>query len=695
MGRRLALVSAALVALVFVIRLATWPLVAEDTDLWYHLAAGRWIAAHGALPHDSFFSYVEPPRPQLAYSWLFQLTVHAVHAAAGFGGLVLLRAVLFAGTAALLIAGLFLPPRTAGRAPSPFLLAALSGLMLVVLTARFRVLRPYDVDLLLLAAMTLVLDSAARSAAVTGRGLSRATWAVVPLVVVGVNAHGVAWPVFLLVLGAHLADALHARDLRRVAPLGVSVVALLATPFGVRLLPIAFTDTTFAAQYIDELRPITRSHLGRFLLDDLAIAEVSAFNLLLVAAAAGAIRLAARWRAGPLVPWLLLAGGIVLLSRGVRFIQEWLVLVVPLLREGLALRGGSRLPSRTVPALLLAAGVGVPIATLVELFPHRPRFPLAAAQLPAGTSAFLRAAAPTGGTILNHGNHGGYLEWALGERWRIRGDLQAPFLFRDADVFEWTHAFHDASVLASSVARDHPDFLLVPRAALRFPEVARRLPRFVPVAFDDVAVLYVDSERRPDVAARRLAAIDPFALALRPGADVEAARREVAGLLEIAPDVVEANLLRARLELAAGDPTSAARAARAGVLAGPERADARAALADALDAAGDGAGAVSAYRAAVERAADPESRARIQIRLGRCLGGQGRVREAFRELRRAVRPFEPRTGFDDLFLLAAAALELGDPRASAYADFALAKAPEEDPRAEWLRERTGLGAAGR
>ena len=44
-----------------------------DSDLWIHLSGGRYLFEHHAVPHDSFFSFIVPPREWLSYAWLFQL----------------------------------------------------------------------------------------------------------------------------------------------------------------------------------------------------------------------------------------------------------------------------------------------------------------------------------------------------------------------------------------------------------------------------------------------------------------------------------------------------------------------------------------------------------------------------------------------------------------------------------------------
>ena len=85
---------ALVVGVLTVVHLAAWPILVQDTDIWYHLNSGRYLWTHLALPHDSFFSFVNPPRPLVDYYWLFQATVYGLFSQFGYYGLIALRAAL-------------------------------------------------------------------------------------------------------------------------------------------------------------------------------------------------------------------------------------------------------------------------------------------------------------------------------------------------------------------------------------------------------------------------------------------------------------------------------------------------------------------------------------------------------------------------------------------------------------------------
>lgn len=95
-------------------------------DLFWHLAAGRWILEHGRIPRSDPFRFTSDGAPWVDHEWLFQVMAALVEDAVGLNGLVLLRAAAAMGLAALLVAAL----RRSGAPPAwavPVVLAALLG----------------------------------------------------------------------------------------------------------------------------------------------------------------------------------------------------------------------------------------------------------------------------------------------------------------------------------------------------------------------------------------------------------------------------------------------------------------------------------------------------------------------------------------------------------------------------------------
>jgi hypothetical protein len=95
-----------------------------DTDIWLHLMTGRHTIEHRALTVPDPFSYTSnidsPNFPgeaktryfNLTHEWLAQSVMYLIHSAAGFPGLVLVRALLLIAFCALV--GLMVWWRTAG-----------------------------------------------------------------------------------------------------------------------------------------------------------------------------------------------------------------------------------------------------------------------------------------------------------------------------------------------------------------------------------------------------------------------------------------------------------------------------------------------------------------------------------------------------------------------------------------------------
>jgi hypothetical protein len=67
-----------------------------DVDYFWHLATGRWIHEHGALPRTDPFGVGTDPVPWINGEWLFQYLIDPLHAAFGVNGIVIVRA-LFIG----------------------------------------------------------------------------------------------------------------------------------------------------------------------------------------------------------------------------------------------------------------------------------------------------------------------------------------------------------------------------------------------------------------------------------------------------------------------------------------------------------------------------------------------------------------------------------------------------------------------
>lgn len=74
----------------------------NDGDTYWHIATGRWILEHGAIPSRDPFSYTLPEAPWTAHEWLSEVFLHLAFQAGGWPGVAVLAAVAFAATLAYL-----------------------------------------------------------------------------------------------------------------------------------------------------------------------------------------------------------------------------------------------------------------------------------------------------------------------------------------------------------------------------------------------------------------------------------------------------------------------------------------------------------------------------------------------------------------------------------------------------------------
>ena len=679
---QLPLAFLALFGLAVAVSLVRWPIVAVDTDLWYHLSAGRYIAEHRALPHEAFFSFLRPSPHWLDYYWLAQILFYGIHGLTGYGGLVALRFLLVAGTFALILATLRVG--RSGREGLGWTAIAFSAVALFLLP-RFVPIRPHDLSYLAIAGFAYLLES------------RRFLWAVPVLALLWVNVHGIEYPVLLLILGAYLGEWTLARLgwLPAVAPpppaafaaLGLGLVAPLATPHGVALLRAPWSSLAFASQYVDELKPVDLGHLFALSMDVVLVTRRTLLTLVLLAGAWSALASLARARFRP-APTLLFAGGLYLLARIDRFNSEFMLLALPLLallRPRVELV--PRLPLAPRAALLVALAA-LPFVHLRAVVDWRCAFPFCDDRLPLGSIEFLRQTNASG-AILNHPNDGGYLEWSVYPRQQIFVDLQTPFLFPDAAIFVADQAFQDPTVLAGVVGEYHPAFLLVPRAlAPGLSQWIGRFPDLAPVFVDDSSVLLASASAQPELVAKyALRAFDPYLLRVPPGADhaqkLAAAGAELARLNAISPAPGRTRVFEGALALERGEADTALRMADEAIARFPARHEAYGLRADALLTQGRYADAAASYEAALDRldpGASDDQVFYLEGRLWACYARLGRHEDAYRALQRALgNLYSTVVGYQELASLASAALDAGyTDEGRTLVEFALAKTPASE-----------------
>ncbi len=194
-----------------------------DTDTWWHLKTGQYIWQQHRLPVPDPFSFtsymgkpVYPGEPttryfNLTHEWLAQVLLYGSYAAAGFRGLVLMRA--FALTLFCALGGWIVYRRT-----RKFYRALFAGLAPWMVVARFTGDRPQYFTYVLLAVTILILDGApglwqrggASEAAGGAWGRTKRLWLLPPMFLVWANCHGgffMGW----VVVGAYCGEDLYLR----------------------------------------------------------------------------------------------------------------------------------------------------------------------------------------------------------------------------------------------------------------------------------------------------------------------------------------------------------------------------------------------------------------------------------------------------------------------------------------------------
>jgi hypothetical protein len=377
-----------------------------DSDFWWHLKTGQYIAENRALPVPDPFAFttagVGEAYPgeaitrhfNLTHEWLAQVLFYAVWRAGGFGGVVVFRALLLAGFCALV--GLIAWRRCQGFYRSLAAACAAAGMAI-----RFALDRPYLITFLLLALTIAILE------------YRRWLWLLPPVFLIWANCHGgffLGW----LVLGAYCAEALWQRSADAYRLGGISAVSVLlsgANPNGFRIVQVLlyYRSSTLTRNLLEWARP------QWFALNEFTVLWLGA-----------ALLMAWAWRRVRIVDWILFAAFVAAAFSAQR--NTILVgLIAPIVIVTYLPWKRVLAPALSFTASLLLIGVGM-AATWSNAFQLR----AAEWRYPAGAADFLLAH-HVSGPIFNTYEYGGYLIWRLWPQQRvfIDGRSLSESLFQD------------------------------------------------------------------------------------------------------------------------------------------------------------------------------------------------------------------------------------------------------------------------
>jgi tetratricopeptide (TPR) repeat protein len=277
-SNRLAILAASFAVGVFGVGLAP----SADGDVFWHLAAGREMAATGSLLRADPFSVSAAGRPWIDVHWLFEVLIHAVYSWSGLLGLVLVKCALTAGSALLLFE--VVRRRAGSRALLPF---ALTFLLSLFAARHLLLLRPVIGTLALLAAFVAVLELSRRSRS------ERWLLLLLPLQIIWSNLQGLSalGPAVVLCYGGGSALAAFSRsrlgvhfrpeaesergESRRALVLGATLLGCVAasfvTPYGLAAVELPFrllarlapeASNVFSANVVENAPPLSLEREG-------------------------------------------------------------------------------------------------------------------------------------------------------------------------------------------------------------------------------------------------------------------------------------------------------------------------------------------------------------------------------------------------------------------------------------------------
>lgn len=491
----------------------TWPVVGYDTDLWYHLSGGRYFWQNGTIPKDAFFSYIAPPKSWYDYYWLFQAIVYKIFQFTGYYGLVALRCLLYFLTSLFIC--LFFVDRRESRT------GLLIGLFVfiaypIALTFREVLVRPYLFSFLFIVVFLYILE------------LKRdKIWLLPFLGVLWCNIHGYEYPVMMLIVLAYLAEIFY-HNLKKTLPksgeeklsrwmLILTIYTVFITPDIVELIQapfsISYGNALYQQLYVAELIPLQLSSLLSFSIFPLTNLLASLRNGL-VLVTLGCFMICLYKREVRISHTLLLFASIALLMKYNRFIYEFILLSIPMIRHGLALlvkplENRKGFFHRMAPGAMIIVLIVIPFLAYGAQLKNRPEYPFTQANLPVGVATFLNEM-NAGGSILNEPNTGGYHQWALDKKYKIYMDMQLA-IFNDRDFAYVNNALSDENAFRSFIGQYDPAFISVTLKRSYFPNFIRQFKDFRLVFFDDTEALYVSAKHFNHIAeSYELKHIDPF-----------------------------------------------------------------------------------------------------------------------------------------------------------------------------------------
>ncbi|MBF0463843.1 MAG: tetratricopeptide repeat protein [Nitrospirae bacterium] len=653
------------------ISISTLPVLKGDTDIFYHLSGGRYILSHMEIPATSYFSFISPQIHWVDYYWLFQVFNYKIYSLFGISGLVFVRSVIFMVTE--LIVFMFLLKDK--NKPLPYISFIFSMYFLLLLPRGLQS-RPHAVSYLCMAAFLYILEFKREKA-----------WILPLIATLWVNFHGIEYPVMILIAGAYLFETyvLRVRQKRNftkdeyafLMSLTLVLCCVYFTPHGVALLKAPFISTRYASEYITELVKLPLSDYFSFLVNTTDVPYQTVFNLFLIVTISA---IAANIRKLQLSHFIMFVAAAVLIFKANRFSLEFSLLALPLISANPPVKKSEKTlfhtPSIVVISLILMSIPFINVRMLLKAVP------VSKSVLPHGIVSFLKKA-DTGGTIMNHPNSGGYLEWELYPRYKIFMDMEIPFLFKDEDMFNVLSSFTNPSALEAFLNTYKPDYIIVSLLNGAFKHlISSKHPEYRVVFFDDIEVLYAKNSEITEKYA--LKTIDPFTLT---GLDLrqltpdvrESFLKEMRSINSIDPDIELVNQVLAIILTEEKKYGEALVCANTIIRVSPSNPRGYMLKGDLLNRQGKYEEAIRAFKAALSNATEDAVKKDVYKKLWYSYSSLKQDEKAYEMLSKGVDIFTYSSTYDDLYALGLLAFTTGKTdEAFTLFTFALKKAPDND-----------------
>ncbi len=659
----------------------SWPVVAYDTDIWYHLSGGRYFFENHQIADNSYFSFLSPAKNWYNYYWLFQIITFTIFSYADYYALIILRCLLFLATAYLIYLQLVQEEEDDFK-----LLLALAFFVgsTLAFTTRELLVRPHLFTYLFIALFLYLLEKK-----------KKLLWLLPLLGIFWNNIHGIEYPVMLLILFAYLAEFFWQGRKSQEERSGGKYVnwqlimtcyTIFLTPGFIKLLPTPFEaqfgSGRFQFLYIDEHKLLPWEKIFTFSLfpfsNILGFIQntliISFFAIFLVSLCRRKLRISHA---------VLFAGAVYLLFQHTRFCFEFFLLSLPMARQFIQFSSGFKPSKKAFFIILSLLMIIVPLLAYASSFRFRPHYPLSSAVLPTGVVAFLNHV-NVGGKLMNDPNSGGYLHWSLHKNYKIAMDLQMS-IFSDNDFAQVSNAFCNENAFQDFIRQYDPSFITVSLMyQSRFVNFIANHGQFVPVFLDKDAILYVNGEHYPILAeGYRIKTIDPYRIR---DLDIEKMDEEKKGLvyneasriLQIDKTNPVANWLVGNLKILPRNYEGALRHAEIVINNQPDLSVGYIMKADVMRELGHHAEASYLYQMAVERGSAPDIKT-LYRNLFIVYNKLGEYKKAYKLYFQVANPFSVNSSYQDIYELSLSAAATGKIKdAIVFLKIAALKVPRED-----------------